>query len=651
MDRFKEQLSALKEGLVSLDQVLSFVDETVVAGSGRPAELLGALAEWQRDSVADPQLTRLIEQRIRKTTAAQQPQRAHPVPLAPQPEPRGPERKRSHPPPPSSNHDETVYAPAPARGVGVGDVIKDRFRLEVELDAGGMGKVFKARDRVWAEAEDRNPFVAVKVLSESFRRHPESFKALQRETEKTRRLAHPNIVRVFDCDRDGDLIFMTMEYLSGKTLKEIVKRPGFSGLAFAEAIAIVRPVGQALAYAHRSELVHSDVKPSNVFLTDDGEVKVIDFGIARAVKRSGAGGADTTTFHVEALGALTPNYASPEMFERNHSAGPPDDIFSLAIVTYELLTGKHPFGGIASDEARDQGLQPARPPGLTRPQWHALKQALAFERKARTTSVDRFLDELSLTKRRLWRVLAVGSLAGAVVAVSVVWYLRPASTSLAERVQEQLLQVKCSILQASVDGGGVVVTGHAGEGLDVASVEPSLSPIAGVEQVTIDIGRLPDTYCNVLEALKRPVIANGTGNDPISIAVPRSAFREGDDLTFTVETRQTPSHVYIDLYMPDGYVQHLLPRPGFENNGFANGAILDLGRGGESGSWQIGAPLGTELVVVVSASQPLFDSMGWEVERTEDYLSALNTAFERLRGQASENDIVAEFQPITTAPK
>jgi hypothetical protein len=103
--------------------------------------------------------------------------------------------------------------------------------------------------------------------------------------------------------------------------------------------------------------------------------------------------------------------------------------------------------------------------------------------------------------------------------------------------------------------------------------------------------------------------------------------------------------------MPDGYVQHLLPRPGFESNGFSNGVVLEFGRGGESGSWQIGAPFGTELVVVVSAPQPLFDSMGWEVERTKDYLSALSTAFERLRTRPNEGPIVADFQVITTAAK
>lgn len=649
MDRFKEQLSALKQGLVSLDQVISFVDETVVAGSERPAELLGALEEWQRDSPADSEVTRVIEQRIRQALPAEPPPRAQRS-ASPTAEPPSPRRKRSDPQPAGSIGEETVYAPAAARTVGVGDVVKGRFRLEEELGAGGMGKVFKATDRVWAEAEDRNPYVALKVLSESFRRHPESFKALQRETEKARRLAHPNVIRVYDCDRDGDTIFMTMEYLSGRTLEGITKRPGFSGLPFKEAMEIVRPVGQALAFAHGSGLVHSDFKPSNVFLTDDEQVKVIDFGIARAVTRQDEGDAGETTFDVGALGALTPAYASPEMFQRNRKPDPRDDIFALACVTYELLTGKHPFDRIGSDRALDQGMKPERPSGLTRPQWHALKQALAFERSARTASVERFLDELSLTKPRLWRVLAVGGLAGVVVAVPALWYFRSATPPMAE-IEARLSEVNCSILHASMDGGAVDVSGYATQRLDIAAVERSLSRIKGVEHVAIDVPRLADSYCEVLNLLKRHVEANRTGDDPISINVPRSVYREGEDLTLTVETPRTPGYVYVDLYMPDGYVQHLLPRPGVESNHFSNRAMLDFGRGGESGSWQIGAPFGTELIVVVSVPKPLYDSIGWEVERTDDYLSTLSKAFEQMGRQPSGTAFVAQIQAITTTAK
>ncbi len=104
----------------------------------------------------------------------------------------------------------------------IGDIIKNRFILEEELGRGGMGVVYKAKDLRKEEAKDRNPYIALKVLNEDFKRNPESFIALQRETRKTQELAHPNIITVYDFDRDGDHIYMTMEWLQGKPLSTLL---------------------------------------------------------------------------------------------------------------------------------------------------------------------------------------------------------------------------------------------------------------------------------------------------------------------------------------------------------------------------------------------------------------------------------------------
>ena len=105
-----------------------------------------------------------------------------------------------------------------------GSVIKERYVLEKLIGQGGMGRVFKARDIRKEEAQDRNPFIAVKILNEDFKRHPKALQALQRESRKAQDLAHPNIVTVFDFDRDGGNIFMTMELLDGESLAEFNKR-------------------------------------------------------------------------------------------------------------------------------------------------------------------------------------------------------------------------------------------------------------------------------------------------------------------------------------------------------------------------------------------------------------------------------------------
>jgi predicted Ser/Thr protein kinase len=168
---------------------------------------------------------------------------------------------------------------------GVGDTLNGRFELKECLGVGGMGTVYKALDLRKLEASDRSPYIAIKVLNVQFRGHPKSLIALQREAKKAQTLAHPNIVTVYDFDRDGPMVYLTMEYLSGQPLNRLLRKPGFTGMPFGEAMRIVDGMAKALTYAHQRGFVHCDFKPANVFLTDSGEVKVIDFGIARVIQR------------------------------------------------------------------------------------------------------------------------------------------------------------------------------------------------------------------------------------------------------------------------------------------------------------------------------------------------------------------------------
>src|SRR5512144_796689 len=148
--------------------------------------------------------------------------------------------------------------------IAVGDVIRGRFVLEKELGSGGMGTVFKALDRLRQEARDREPYVAVKVLSETFRRQPLSFIALQREAKKAQKLNHPNIVRVYDFDRDDSTIFLLMEYLSGKSLETVIRSmssPNARGLPLPRVLSIVEGIAAALSFAHANGIGHFDLKP------------------------------------------------------------------------------------------------------------------------------------------------------------------------------------------------------------------------------------------------------------------------------------------------------------------------------------------------------------------------------------------------------
>jgi hypothetical protein len=311
----------------------------------------------------------------------------------------------------------------PERAKGIGDTLNGRFVLEECLGVGGMGTVYKALDLRKLEAADRKPYIAIKVLNVQFRGQPTSLIALQREARKAQTLAHRNILTVYDFDRDGPLVYLTMEYLSGKPLSKTLRAPGFTGMPYDKALPIITGMGRALAYAHERGFVHCDFKPANVFLTDSGEVKVIDFGIARAFQRADED-TDATIFDPASLGGITPAYASPEMFE-HREPDPRDDIYALGCVTYELLTGRHPFNRVSAMQARSEKMQPERPKNLDRGQWRTLSAALSFDRAARMPTVTRFLEGMGTQKRapptRMPRASAAIT-AGALLFVVAGWY-------------------------------------------------------------------------------------------------------------------------------------------------------------------------------------------------------------------------------------
>ena len=284
---------------------------------------------------------------------------------------------------------------APSTQIAPGAVLRGRFQLDEILGVGGMGSVYLGSDLIKVRAKDKHPRVALKVLNEDFKEHPDSFIALQREASRQQKLAHPNIATVYDFDQTEDgLAFLVMELLEGQALndfiKKVVRKKG--GLPFEEALPMVQGLGAALVYAHERNIVHSDFKPGNCFITKEGTLKVLDFGIARAVKNPGAAEGETTIFDPGKLGALTPAYASVEMLE-GEEPDTRDDIYALACVAYELLTGKHPFNKIPANKARDSGLEPEPIKGLTRKQWRGLERGLAFAREDRSQNTAQFLEE------------------------------------------------------------------------------------------------------------------------------------------------------------------------------------------------------------------------------------------------------------------
>ena len=278
-----------------------------------------------------------------------------------------------------------------------GCVLRDRFVLEEVIGSGGMSVVFRALDRRREEALDRQPHVAIKVLGDEFKRHPDALRALQRESRKTQRLAHQNIASVYDFDRDGPNVYMVMELLVGEPLDALLRRRGLLGLEKAEALRMLSEMGAGLSHAHGFGIVHSDFKPSNAFVTLSGETKLIDFGVSRATKPANAqGNTVLTMFDAGKLGAITVAYCSPEQMLGDADPDPRDDVYALGVVAYELLSGKHPFDGRSALDAQLKGLSVKPIEGLSDEQNAALRAALECRREQRTASVVELLQGLGI---------------------------------------------------------------------------------------------------------------------------------------------------------------------------------------------------------------------------------------------------------------
>jgi sulfatase modifying factor 1 len=295
--------------------------------------------------------------------------------------------------------------------VEVGDVLLDRYRLVALIGEGGMSRVFKATDLGKTDSVSPDSFIAVKVLRSPIGEDNGSFASFRKEVQKLRGLTHPNIVRVFDCDRDRSIVFITMEYLAGPSLYAKLHDGAAAGkpppgLGHDEAQHIILAVADALDYAHRNGVVHGDLKPGNVIVLNRGEIKVIDFDMARWVARPEAGVERRESPQQRSPPGVTPGYASPQLMARQKPE-PADDVYALACLAYELLTGTHPFD--AGEGAQSLKFPPPHRAELSAPQYSALVRGLRPDRNDRTPTVRQFVAEFSAPERQTgWKLGAIG---------------------------------------------------------------------------------------------------------------------------------------------------------------------------------------------------------------------------------------------------
>jgi predicted Ser/Thr protein kinase len=205
-------------------------------------------------------------------------------------------------------------------------MLNDRYRLLELIGSGGMAVVYRGVDTLLQRQ------VAIKVLRESFAGDPAFLARFQREARAAAGLDHPNVVTVYDVGQDGDRHYIVMEHVDGQDLKTLIRQRG--RLSVAEALSIAIQMSAGVGHAHKAGVIHCDIKPQNVLVTQDGQARVTDFGIARALSESGLTESETV-------------WGSPLYFSPEQAAGDPpspaSDVYSIGVVMYEMLAGLPPF--------------------------------------------------------------------------------------------------------------------------------------------------------------------------------------------------------------------------------------------------------------------------------------------------------------------
>ena len=259
--------------------------------------------------------------------------------------------------------DNAAQSRMPTVFLNVSSALENRFQLLREIGRGGMGIVYQAHDKQLKEQ------VAIKILSPLLSQNPEALERLKREVSTARRVTHPNVIRIHDISESEGLHYVSMEYFSGMTLREIIKRDGPRSAV--QAALIASQICDGLESAHRQGVIHRDLKSHNIILNDALELKIIDFGLAYCAHHEG----------MTATGLIlgTPEYMAPEQVA-GKKADERADIYAFGIILYELFTGKVPFTGETAIAVGFQQLnEQPQPPSSVNPRISAPLEAVILK--------------------------------------------------------------------------------------------------------------------------------------------------------------------------------------------------------------------------------------------------------------------------------
>ncbi len=401
-----EWLDALAAGSCTPEAFLAAMRGQFRGDSDEGWEVLSLLDQYYRRGKIKADVFQMLKSRLESSAIRGEEDKAPNTPTGARPEPRSMPKASAAPAKtkplsgavsatrdavPPSRDAGPIEQQGPVREVAVGDMLRERYRIRALLGQGVMGTVFEAMDEYRLALPAAGQRLAIKLLHSAVTQRDEVLIELQRQFQHVQLLSHPNIIRVHEFDRDGDIAFFTMELLHGAPLSGVLTMRNGTGLPRPYALAVMRDVGSALSYAHSHGVVHGDVSPHNIFLTNEGELRVMDFGATNRMLRDRAADMELS----DTAPVAPPGYTSCQSLE-GQQPDARDDVFSFACVAYVLLAGRHPFPNRTAIEARAQHLRPRCPPGLSAHQWRVLREGLRWDRDQRPSDLQKWLDRFHL---------------------------------------------------------------------------------------------------------------------------------------------------------------------------------------------------------------------------------------------------------------
>ncbi len=405
MADFVQTLTRFRSGECSLDEVYAEIDVLLAEGSITAERMLNTLLVVSTFKPISQEIRSSIEEYIQASAGNDEPDRLATSASAQANVAAQPGHQVDQKAVTGTDRNKAVEATGVASPQGnegseteasdkLGSIIDQRYELLELIAAGGFSRVYKARDLQKPDDSSAKELVTIHLFKQTYEPGKSWFEQLQQSARKVQNLEHPNIAASYDFNRDGATVYLVQEYLSGQSLGRIFRFTHGQQLSEEEKLCIFNEMGNALHHAHEHGILHGDFTPANVLIGDDGKVKVMNFGIAGALYEYGAENAEKPRLGAETYGVNTPIYFSPERLD-GLKPDRSDDVYSLACIGYELLTGEHPFGRVRATRARDAKLEVKRRSGLTEQQWLALSKALAFERRHRTYTAASLLADMS----------------------------------------------------------------------------------------------------------------------------------------------------------------------------------------------------------------------------------------------------------------